>query len=103
MMTASSWETTKTKVAEKEARLFGMQYTHEAQFDEDVLGKEYLEKKQFGEENSSGSDDSDVEVESSAYGNTKGKKNEATIEIELIRRIDLLQCLVLNELEVSLN
>ena len=100
MMTASSWETTKTKVAEKEARLFGMQYTHEAQFEEDVLGKEYLEKKQFGEETSSGSDDSDVEVESSAYGNTKGKTNEATIEIELIRRIDLLQCLVLNELEL---
>eukprot|EP00944_MAST-04C_sp_MAST-4C-sp1_P015360 g15360.t1 len=95
MMTASKWEHAKTKVAEKEALLFSSQYLHEEQFKEEILGKDYLEKVKYGE--GLDSDDSEPEVES-AYG--QGRTSVVNIQVELLRKIELLQCLIMNEIEL---
>ena len=95
MMTASKWEHAKTKVAEKEALLFSSQYFHEEQFKEEILGKDYIEKVKYGE--GLDSDDSEPEVES-AYG--QGRTSVVNIQAELLRKIELLQCLIMNEIEL---
>ena len=94
MMTASKWEHAKTRVAEKEALLFSSQYFHEEQFEEEILGKDYIEKVKYGE--GLDSDDSEPEVES-AYG--QGRTSVVNIQVELLRKIELLQCLI-NEIEL---
>ena len=74
---------------------FSSQYFHEEKLEEEILGKDYVEKRKYGEDLDS--DDSEPEVEST-YG--QGRGSVVNVQAELIRKIELLQCLIVNEIEL---